>query len=512
VQTANMAEVVHGRVVGVIIPPPDVRAVVDKTAQFVAKNGKNFEARILNSEEGKTAKFNFMRPFDPYHAYYEMKIRQFEEGKETAASSSTSSSSSSSATAVPAAPTSEPEKSVESKTVASKRASTLNPLARILLNKDSPRAQQELVPHEFSIPVPHGAAPLDIEVIKLSAVYTAVNGKDFLAGLAQREQRNPQFDFLKPTHIQFSYFTRLVDAYTTILERHQSCSATKPSAFQVSLTQGADKQQVMEEVVWRWKILNDERESRAQQNMADAERVAFLTVDWHDFVVVETIDWADWDLPAHANLPKAAPAAPAAAPAAATGGPPSSGPISAPGLGAGAAPSVAQSRAVTAAAAAAAAAADMDTDMDEDDGIRVVPASAYQPRLNPQAAGPAAPQSLVDPLSGKVVPADQISEHMRVQLLDPRWREEQRRFQDKQKETGLVAGDLISQNLRAFAQNRTDIIDNSNLNSAPAGPSAPIGALGPVAAVPPPPPPPPPRPPTAADKSEEEHRSKRTRN
>lgn len=28
------------RVVGVIVPPPDVRAIVDKTAQFVAKNGK----------------------------------------------------------------------------------------------------------------------------------------------------------------------------------------------------------------------------------------------------------------------------------------------------------------------------------------------------------------------------------------------------------------------------------------------------------------------------------------
>jgi splicing factor 3A subunit 1 len=37
-----------------------------------------------------------------------------------------------------------------------------------------------------------------------------------LAGLAQREQRNPQFDFLKPTHLLFSYFTGLVDAYTKV--------------------------------------------------------------------------------------------------------------------------------------------------------------------------------------------------------------------------------------------------------------------------------------------------------
>lgn len=65
----------QGKVVGVIIPPPDIRAIVDKTALFVGKNGKSFEQKILNSNEGKTAKFNFMRDFDPYHAYYEFKIK-----------------------------------------------------------------------------------------------------------------------------------------------------------------------------------------------------------------------------------------------------------------------------------------------------------------------------------------------------------------------------------------------------------------------------------------------------
>jgi splicing factor 3A subunit 1 len=51
----------------------------------VARNGKSFEERILNSEEGKTSKFNFMKATDPYYAYYEHKIRQFEEGKEVRA-------------------------------------------------------------------------------------------------------------------------------------------------------------------------------------------------------------------------------------------------------------------------------------------------------------------------------------------------------------------------------------------------------------------------------------------
>jgi len=54
----------QGKVTGLIIPPPEIRAVVDKTAQFVAKNGKSFENKILNSGEGKTAKFNFMKAYD----------------------------------------------------------------------------------------------------------------------------------------------------------------------------------------------------------------------------------------------------------------------------------------------------------------------------------------------------------------------------------------------------------------------------------------------------------------
>ena len=66
------------RAVGVIQPPPDVRAIVDKTAQFVAKNGPEFEKRILGSEKNN-AKFNFLLPADPYHAYYQSKIAAFKE-------------------------------------------------------------------------------------------------------------------------------------------------------------------------------------------------------------------------------------------------------------------------------------------------------------------------------------------------------------------------------------------------------------------------------------------------
>ncbi|EJK59635.1 hypothetical protein THAOC_20108, partial [Thalassiosira oceanica] len=56
--------VVHGTTMkfGIIKPPPEIRAVVDRTALFVSKNGRAFELKILNSDKGKTTKFAFLDP------------------------------------------------------------------------------------------------------------------------------------------------------------------------------------------------------------------------------------------------------------------------------------------------------------------------------------------------------------------------------------------------------------------------------------------------------------------
>ena len=53
--------------------------------------------------------------------------------------------------------------------------------------------------------------------MKLTALFTARRGRNFLAALSQREGRNYQFDFLRPTHSLFGYFNRLVDQYSKIL-------------------------------------------------------------------------------------------------------------------------------------------------------------------------------------------------------------------------------------------------------------------------------------------------------
>ena len=46
----------------------------------MARNGPEFESRIRENEVNNP-KFNFLNPQDPYHAYYQHKVKDFREGK-----------------------------------------------------------------------------------------------------------------------------------------------------------------------------------------------------------------------------------------------------------------------------------------------------------------------------------------------------------------------------------------------------------------------------------------------
>ena len=72
--------IVDVNVVGVIYPPTEVRNIVDKTASFVARNGPDFEVRIRQNEINNP-KFNFLNSEDPYHAYYQFKVKDLRDGK-----------------------------------------------------------------------------------------------------------------------------------------------------------------------------------------------------------------------------------------------------------------------------------------------------------------------------------------------------------------------------------------------------------------------------------------------
>lgn len=56
---------------GILCPPEDQRVIIDKTAAYVLKNGKEFE-EILRTKSDQ--RFTFLQYTDPYHKYYTYKV------------------------------------------------------------------------------------------------------------------------------------------------------------------------------------------------------------------------------------------------------------------------------------------------------------------------------------------------------------------------------------------------------------------------------------------------------
>ncbi|CAI5797289.1 splicing factor, suppressor of white-apricot homolog isoform X1 [Podarcis lilfordi] len=70
-------------VVTIIPPPPDIQPVIDKLAEYVARNGIKFETSVRAKND---LRFEFLQPWHQYNAYYEFK-KQFFLQKEASDSS-----------------------------------------------------------------------------------------------------------------------------------------------------------------------------------------------------------------------------------------------------------------------------------------------------------------------------------------------------------------------------------------------------------------------------------------
>ncbi|GAU12859.1 hypothetical protein TSUD_73460 [Trifolium subterraneum] len=61
---------------GIIDPPENLRTIIDKASEFVAKHGPEFERRLIVSNAGNPM-LNFLNSLDPHHAYYQHKLAEF---------------------------------------------------------------------------------------------------------------------------------------------------------------------------------------------------------------------------------------------------------------------------------------------------------------------------------------------------------------------------------------------------------------------------------------------------
>lgn len=445
---------VQGKVIGFIRPPPEIRTIVDKTAQFVAKHGDEFEAKIM-AKEAANIKFAFLQPDHLYHAYYRHKIQEEREGPKPATAPAEPAPAPV-ASSAPAAPATASAAAPAAATVEVKRAVAIpNPIARALKSYDPAAAPASLARDDYAVVHPTYASGVELDTIKLTAQFTATGGPAFLSQLTQREVTNPAFAFLKPTHALCGYFTSLVDAYTRVLR------PDVPVLQRLALAT-MQRDSIIERCVHKMehKRLEEERK-RAEAEDASRAVAAAVSIDWHDFVVVETLGFDDEEVEAMTA-----------------------------GGGAGAAATAGDS-----AGAAGGDAGDMDMDVDDSGGgggygggggvrgggeqldIR----EDYAPQL--PTVPPTAPAfaNFIDPRTGRAVPIESASEQLRIELMDPKWREQTARAAAKQATTGLAADEDVAANLRRLASKREDIFGAAGgAGSGSGGGGGRIGAAPPA--------------------------------
>ncbi|KAI3327172.1 Pre-mRNA splicing factor PRP21 like protein-domain-containing protein [Xylariaceae sp. AK1471] len=251
---------------GVILPPKEFKTILEKTAGFVARNGISFEDR-LREKEKNNPKFSFLNSTDPYNPFYLWRLSEIKEGRGTA--------------------------------VAAGRAGE----AAVLVD-EKPKGPPEPSKFQFSARMPNISAQ-DLEVVRLTALFVAKNGRQFMTALSQREAGNYQFDFLRPNHSLHNFFQHLIDQYSMLLR----AGGIDGEGGRVQQERVAELQRNVDD---KFHILNrarqraewltyQETEKQKKEEEEEKERLTYSQIDWHDFVVVETVVFTDAD--DQANLP-----------------------------------------------------------------------------------------------------------------------------------------------------------------------------------------------------------------
>jgi Pre-mRNA splicing factor PRP21 like protein/Surp module len=372
---------------------------------------------------------------------------------------------------------------------------------------------------QFSPPHPSYLTQAEIEVIKLTAQFTAAQGKTFLMALQAREgeiirmvqqQQGKKaaidvekvttapanaasgggpfssslmptdFDFLKPSHPAFSYFTSLVDQYHLILHPSaytmakiradagmalttSTSSSSSSAAAEATNTAAAAavgaKSAILARCVHRMESRRLAEEKRREKEAALRGDLSGGAggglIDWHDFVVVGTISFDDEEEEERDRYRSSSSSSSSSSRYAA--------PQSAKdelGIHLPTREPLDEDSNVPSFISAAAEKINVRTD--------------YRPNVGGAAAASAASAAasssvVIDPRTGMVIPLEQASEHVRIGLLDPKWKQQRDLNLARRSDTLYASGDQVAENLKNLASKRGDVFA-SERNSEALGP------------------------------------------
>ncbi|KAM0513807.1 hypothetical protein ACHAPE_007406 [Trichoderma viride] len=464
---------------GVVLPPREIRNILEKTAGYVARNGSVFEDRIREKER-QNPKFSFLSPDDAYHAYYLWRLSEIRAGRGT-------------------------------DIAAGRVGESIAPVP------EKPKGPPKPPDFQFCARMPH-INQKDLDVIRLTALFVAKNGRQFMTQLAQRETGNPQFQFLMANHTFHNFFQHIVDQYTLLLR----ASGLDGEGGKLQEEQTAelelnikDKFHVLQRAKERAEYLKyQETERKNKEAEEEVEKAEFARIDWGDFVIVETITFSDED--DNTNLPppttlgdlqyasledrnnasisanlRIEEAMPGEEDLVQNGAAEATRPSSFPlPVHTGYAP---QQQAQTpqhvpSPVPVYGAAAPQQSAQEEEELRKIQERSAaqarmqqaqseargglgpmkirenYVPRAAQKAASKQGTQMALCPNCKQQIPLNELEAHMRIELLDPSWKEQKAKAESRYATSNMAHID-VANNLKRLASQRSDVFDPATGNA-----------------------------------------------
>ncbi|KII61419.1 Splicing factor 3A subunit 1 [Thelohanellus kitauei] len=399
--------------IGIIYPPPEVRSIIEKTAEFVHKNGMEFEDKI-RQREVQNLKFSFLNRNDPYFMYYKHILYEYTlyPNREKIPEKP------SFLTCLP-----QIEKKMVQETVPIKK------WKQLIEPTDSSHPPNPPQPEFINEQLP--LAPVDLDTVKITAQFVARNGRQFLQSLLQREMKNYIFDFLKPQHNIYPFFIKLVEQYSKILApSNNTITALRKEAI--------DRSAVLEKVRVKYEWLRyTNREARSEKSK---DKALAGQVDWHEFVVVETITFKEDE---QANLPP---------------------PVSIEQLGARLISQERQEKMKVEPPKVVEV-----EKVEKAEEIKTIVAEEVETKpkepviiKNYEKKVEKTKQEklmMISPITGEHIPADKMEQHLKQTLLDPKYKEQRQKYLEEKRQLDLMAstGPSIKSHLKNLAQRRSDI-------------------------------------------------------
>ncbi len=227
-----------------ILPPPQLQAVIDKTASFIAKNGMAFQQRIMEAEQ--STKFSFLVQDDPYHSYFTYTLDLIKKGQL-------------------------PESLIKENTIEEEEIVPEKPEPLIFLTDIG------------------SINRMDLDLIKLTANYTSKYGQSFHLQLMQKEKNNFRFHFLKPTHSKHQLYQDYVVQFKYINENYSNLTELVGELNKNPLS-------LLPKIISRTEYLQYEQSiSKNESSKQDALRDLYDSIDWHEYELVESIFFGEAD-------------------------------------------------------------------------------------------------------------------------------------------------------------------------------------------------------------------------